>query len=112
MIIATRVLTLRQATGDVDVPVRVFAPEQHETMTCWKVRYEIEWPAGKLEHEGYGEDAVQALVLTLQMIGAVLYASEEHESGNLFWLEPGTGYGFPMSRSTRDLLIGHDKEFF
>jgi Domain of unknown function (DUF6968) len=112
MIIATRVLKLRRTDGDVDVPIRIFVPELHETMSCWKVRYEIEWPDGKFEREGYGEDAVQALILTLQMIGAVLYTSEAHASGNLFWLEPGTGYGFLMPRTTRDLLIGDDKEFY
>jgi hypothetical protein len=112
MVIATRVLKLRQPTGDTDVPIRIFAPELHESLSCWKVRYEIEWPDRTFKREGYGEDAVQALILTLQMIGAVLYTSEEHESGNLFWLEPGTGYGFLMPRTTRDLLIGHDKEFY
>jgi hypothetical protein len=111
MIIATRVLKLRTEGGDVDLPVRIHAPEQDDTMGCWKVRFAIEWPDETFHQEGYGEDAVQALILTLQMIGIVLYTSDQHESGRLGWNEPGQGYGFPLAKSVRDLAVGHDKEF-
>ncbi len=44
MVIATRTLKLRTAGGgDVDVPIRVFAPE-HMSDGTWFCRYEISWP--------------------------------------------------------------------
>jgi hypothetical protein len=55
---------------------------------------------------------VQALELTLRIIGAQIYASDHHASGNLMWLAPGDGYGFPVTTGIRDLLIGNDKKFF
>jgi hypothetical protein len=30
MLIATRVLTLRRPTGNVEIPIRIFAPEQQD----------------------------------------------------------------------------------
>jgi hypothetical protein len=36
-----------------------------------------------------GFDSVQALELALRMIGATLYASDHHKSGNLMWMTPG-----------------------
>jgi hypothetical protein len=60
----------------------------------------------------FGVDAVQALELALRIIGAHIYASEHHKSGKLMWLEPGDGYGFPLTSGSRDLLIGNDKKFF
>lgn len=47
----------------------------------------------KVRYAG-GEDAAQALMLTLQTIGAVLYASHEAKSGLLTW-NGGTDLGFP-----------------
>ena len=58
-----------------------------------------------------GVDAVQALELALRMIGAFIYGSDHHESGNLIWGAPGQGYGFPVPNTIRDLLIGEDKKF-
>jgi hypothetical protein len=111
MIIATRVLKLRTEGSEVDIPVRIHAPERDATMNCWKVRFAIEWPGTTFEREGYGEDAVQALVLTLQMIGVLLYTSDAHEAGRLGWHEPGQGYGFPLAKTVRDLAVGYDEAF-
>ena len=110
MMMATRILKLQDNNGDVEIPIRIFAPQQDKS--AWKCRYEIGWPDGKFESEGYGQDAVQAILLTCQKIGIELYVSDEHKSGNLMWGEPGKGYGFPVPRTVRDLLIGNDKEFF
>jgi hypothetical protein len=110
MVIATRTLKLHDDNGDVEVPIRIFTPEQDES--AWKCHYEVEWPDGKFESEGYGQDAVQAILLTFQKIGIELYVSDEHKSGNLMWGEPGKGYGFPVSKTVRDLLIGDDKESY
>lgn len=109
MIIATRTLKLLTQTGSIDVPIRIFAPEP--ARIDWACRFEIDWPEGRLERFAEGVDAVQALLLALQMIGAQLYASSQHESGRLMWLEPARGYGFPVPQSMRDMLIGDDLRY-
>ncbi len=110
--IATRTLVLRSDSGEVEIPIRIFAPERDESRSCWKCRYAVEWPAGTFESQGYGEDAVQAIILTFQKISAELYTSDEHKSGRLGWNEPGNGYGFPMAKTICDLAVGYDKEFY
>ena len=52
---------------------------------------------------------MQALHLALELIGAQIYASDHHASGKLMWLEPGKGYGFPVTRGIRDILLGDDR---
>lgn len=109
MIIATRSLSLRTGKDNVDVAVRLHAPERQAD--DWICRYEIDWPRQKAERWGTGGDGIQAILHALQMIGAELYASEHHEAGRLSWLEAGAGYGFPVTQSIRDLLVGDDKRF-
>lgn len=108
MLIATRVLKLRHPTGDVEIPVRIFAPEQREV--DWACRLEVDWPDGKFEIAARGIDAVQALYLALQLAGAQIYSSAHHASGKLAWLESGKGYGFPVPNNLRDLLVSEDKK--
>jgi hypothetical protein len=110
MIIATRVLKLRRTAGDIEIPVRIHAPEQHSSHCTCKV--EVEWPDGTVAIPVGGVDTVQALDLALKTIGAQIYASDHHASGKLIWLEPGNGYGFPVTNGIRDLLIGDDKKSF
>jgi len=107
MVIATRVLTLRQAPADIPVPVRIFAPEERDI--DWACQFEIEWPDETITMDAMGVDAVQALELAMKMIGAFIYTSDHHASGNLIWEAPGRGYGFPVSHNIRDLLVGDDK---
>jgi hypothetical protein len=109
MIIATRILTARTEAGDVDIPIRIFAPQP--LAIDYKCRFEIDWPNGRVERWAEGVDAVQALVCALQMIGAQLYGSELHENGQLFYHHPGKGYGFPVIGSIRDLLVGDDAKY-
>ena len=109
MIIATRHLVLRDKHRDIDIPIRIHAPEKAEV--DWICRFEIGWPKGKVERWGSGVDAVQALLIAMQMIGAEVYASSQHQSGRLEWLEADRGYGFPVSDNIRDLLVGDDKRF-
>lgn len=45
------------------------------------------------------------------MIGAEIYSSDYHKSGDLFWETPGKGYGFPVAPSLRDLLQGDDATY-
>ena len=107
MMIATRVLKLRHAGDEVEIPIRIFAPQAQPV--DWLCRFEIDWPDGVLAAGAMGIDAVQALELALKMIGALIYASDHHASGKLMWLEPGKGYGFPVTSGIRALLVGEDK---
>lgn len=109
MIIATRTLKLRKNKLDIDVSVSISAPERAEV--DWVCRFEIGWPEGAEKRFAMGIDAVQALFFAMQMIGAEVYASRHHEAGNLVWMEPGRGYGFPVPNSIRDLLVGDDARY-
>ena len=106
MIIAHRRLVVADPSGDIEVPVRLFEPEQDDGM--WICRYEIDWPSRRKSYFGAGIDGMQALILAIRMIGVEIYTSEYHDSGTLRWDEPGRGYGFPVPGSLRDLLIGDD----
>jgi hypothetical protein len=110
MIIAERTLVLNDNGREVEVPIRIHAPE-NEDDGCWICRFEIGWPDGTVKRWGGGVDAVQALLIAMQMIGALLYTSDAHQSGQL--LCPGSrgGYGFPVVNTIRDLLVGDDKTF-
>jgi hypothetical protein len=90
MLIATRVLKLRRTAGDIDIPVRIFAPEQEGA--SWSCKFEVDWPDGTPRIAAGGVDSVQALHLALELIGAQLYASDHRASGKLMWLEAGKGY--------------------
>ena len=111
MIIATRDLEYRAEDGTV-IPVPVvylFA------LARWRntgaVATTIGFPNGVKESAAHGIDAVQALVLAINDIGNDLYFSDYHKMGRLKWGEPDKGYGFPVTKNVRDLLIGDDKRF-
>ena len=106
MLIAYRRLVITGPSGDTEVPVRLFQPENDDGM--WICRYEIDWPSQKRSHFAGGIDSFQALILALQMIGAEIYASTYHKAGSLKWFERYRGYGFPVGCNLRDLLIGDD----
>jgi hypothetical protein len=110
MVIATRMLKLRRAAGHIDIPIRIFAPKP--LGDSWMCRFEIDWPDEMIALDAGGVDAVQAIELALRMIGASIYSSDHHESGNLIWEAPGQGYGFPVANSIRDLLVGEDKKYY
>jgi hypothetical protein len=109
MIIAQRTLTLGNSGQNIEIPIRIQAPERKDTE--WICRFEIGWPEGKAERWGTGNDAIQALFVAMQMIGAEIYASKYHEARRLSWLAPDRGYGFPVTNNIRDLLVGDDKTF-
>jgi hypothetical protein len=102
MLMAIRSLRVWHAGGDVDVEVRLYMPEQDEQ--AWVCNYEIGWPTGMKRSVARGVDAIQAILLALYKI----YTSDYHKAGKLIWLAPGRGYGFPLSKSVRDLLTGDD----
>ena len=109
MIAASRVLKLRNPSKTV-VRIDVFLPTQ-ESDGAWFCRYEIDWPDEKRSFRAGGADSMQALFVAMQMIGAEIYASSYHED-RLIYLEKGhEGYGFPVPKSLRDLLVGDDKEY-
>ena len=106
MLIAHRHLTVIGPSGEIEVAVRLFRPEEDAGM--WICRYEIDWPSQERSHFAAGIDAIQAIFLALQMVGIELYTSTYHKSGFLKWSEQSQGYGFPVARNVRDLLIGDD----
>jgi hypothetical protein len=108
MIISDRTLEIRTAShAAVPVPIQLFAPV--ENGKSWSCRYQITWPEKTRAMSIHGIDAMQAVVLALQTIGAELYASKYHENGTLVFHRPGGGYGFPVPAVLRDALIGDDK---
>ena len=109
MIIAERTLACNVEDGSVAVPISLSGPEQGEY--GWRCEYSIGWPDGEYRSAGWGVDAVQALWLTLQKIGAEIYCSAYHEAGQLHWPTSGSGYGFPVARNLRDLLVGDDARY-
>lgn len=109
MIIATRNLNLSLKSGEESVGISIYAPEsQDETWVC---RYAIEWPGRTRASFAVGVDSVQAIYLAMQKIGMELYVSPYHLSGDLKWEKAGDGYGFPVPKNGRALLIGSDKTF-
>jgi hypothetical protein len=109
MVVASRSLKLRQGENDVDVAVRIFAPQQDQNH--WSCGYEINWPEGVRKGTAWGFDSMQALLFAMEMIGAEIYTSDYHKSKCLMWGKPGQGYGFPVTQSLRDLLEGDDAKF-
>ena len=108
MLIAERTLSLRTKHGLAKIPVCLFAPE-NKPDGSWACRYAIDWPEGRWVMEAGGVDAVQAIMIALQMIGSELYTSGYHKAGQLFFESPGKGYGFPVPAPLRPLLEGDDK---
>lgn len=109
MFIAERILTAEFPDGAKRVPIRIYAPRTADGMSICE--YVIGWPEGERRSYGAGVDLVQALHSTLLKIGLEIYASAHHKSGILSWEKPGQGYGFPVPKNGRDLLIGEDKIF-
>jgi hypothetical protein len=110
MIIASRVLKLRSPAGVIDIPIRIFKPEEAKRDT-WSCGYEIEWPDGRWQNTSWGVDSIQALFNAFQMIGSEIYTSNFHKSGDLYLDAPERGYGFPVPGGLRHLLRGDDADF-
>jgi hypothetical protein len=110
MIIAERALEYVTPDGMVvHIPVKLHAPMGSEKH--WRCDFTIGWPSGIETGAGYGVDQMQAIILTLQMIGARLYFSDYHKTGRLYFERRGSGYGFPVPKNARDMLIGDDRTF-
>lgn len=117
MLIGTRTLFVDTPQGTKPVPVRLFLPEQlsgkgDRHYEKWDCRYEIEWPEGTIKSHAQGNDALHALHLAELKIGTELYMSRYHHERKMRWIDLWEGYGFPLPKGARDLLIGHDKQFY
>lgn len=109
MPVAERILHVETDHGRQPVAIRVFQPL--DTGFDWVCRYEIDWPEGTRQSSAHGVDGIQALHLALQKIGIDLYVSEAHKAGRLVWERWKGGYGFPVPKSARDMLVGDDRIF-
>jgi len=110
MIVGNRTLTVLTAVGERPVEIRMCFPESVGTkLHC---RYEIDWPEGVARSHAQGNDALHALHLAMQKIGTDLYTSRYHHERTMWWVKPWVGYGFPMPKAGRDLLIGDDAKFY
>jgi hypothetical protein len=104
-----RILRLRADPGHVDIAVKIHWPELREN--CWFADWSIGWPDRGRKGSAGGEDAIQALLVALNLVGTELYCSAEHEAGQLDWPEGSSGYGFPVPHAIRDLLKGDDARY-
>jgi hypothetical protein len=109
MVIATRLLKVRNTTSEYSVQIRISAPEQQDA--AWSCAYEIGWPEGVEQRMAWGADSAQAILLAFQMIGADLYTSSYHKAGKLIFGTANAGYGFPVPSSLRTFLVGDDARF-
>src|SRR5262249_31439389 len=107
-IILTRELHIE--ADDVRRPVLIEIAKPEIGDRCFECRYRITGlKAEPWLSAGFGVDSVQALLLTLEKIGIELYTSDAHKNGQLVWLEPGAGFGFPVTPICWDLLRGDDR---
>jgi hypothetical protein len=111
MIIARRQLLIVEKGKKTPVSIQLKTPRESAS-NHWVCDYEIGWPEGTHKLAGHGADAMQALIIALQMIGAELYASAYHKNGSLRSEDQKGGYGFPVAANCRDLLVGEDKTYF
>jgi uncharacterized protein DUF6968/uncharacterized protein DUF3658 len=107
VVIARRTLTMEVDGRDVAVPVTLYAPV--DKTDHWCCEFEIAWPDKPKLGKGNGLDAVQALLIALEMVGINLYSSDAHKQGKLKLDEPHGGYGFPLNSALRDLYEGRDR---
>ena len=110
MPIITHTLTLDPEGPRIPIAIRIYAPEAYEL--GWRCRYEIDWPDEPKVFYGGGVDELQALVMALFMIGAEIYSTDYHRDGRLRAYETEEGYGFPLAKSLRDMLVGVDAVAF
>lgn len=110
MIIGTRTLTVETPLGERPVEIRMFAPKHSDRH--WVCRYEIDWPEGTAQGSMQGADALSALHGALMFIGIDLYASPYHSSGKMWWAKPFVGYGFPVPKDAREILVGEDQKYY
>lgn len=109
MIVGRRLLNVQLDGQDRPVEIKLFMPGGADG--AWECRYEIGWPDDPWKSAAWGVDALQAIHLAMQKIAGELCASPYHKLGLLSWPGQGAGYGFPITKNARYLLVGSDKKF-
>ncbi len=106
-IIATRELILIDGKK---VSVIIGKPEKFPDSDDYYCPYQIMGIGRESVRYAGGIDSVQALILTLNMIGSDLYTSKEAKAGILRWVGGERGdLGFPVPEVLRDLKGGKEK---
>ena len=98
--IATREL---QASGR-KITVVIGKPEMFPDGVNFYCPYQIVGIGNERVRYAGGVDAVQALQLAMQMIGAELYTSQEAQSKQLSWVDDTGNLGFPVPDVLQDLV--------
>lgn len=111
MIICSGMLIHRYEGHDFPVEVRFHECTPLANGTGYACVWEVVWPNRVYDARAEGSDTCHALYLAFCMAGSYLYASEAHEAGELFWMEPGSGFGFPVPRNVRHELVGMDRDW-
>ncbi|HEX3664965.1 MAG TPA: hypothetical protein VHU23_07020 [Rhizomicrobium sp.] len=105
IVIASRELTLDDKQA---IPILIGKPEILPGSDDWYCPHQAAGiGSGKVRY-AIGVDPVQALVLSLSMLGAELYCSPEYEAGRLNW-ECGKvrgNLGLPVPENIRDVFPG------
>ena len=107
--IAVRHYSLLENGTRSDVSARIFKPEPDPDGQNYRCRFPIEWPIGVKHLHASGVDAIQALILTLNMMRAYVNTCQAAKEGRLVWLKPGGGFGLPVPRGIEDILQGDDR---
>jgi hypothetical protein len=108
MIVAERILEWRGAQGAKPIHVKIFVPQR--TNQAWTCTYAIDWPDGEKEKTASGIDAMQALMIALQMIGSEIYTSRYQKDGSVTFAG-SNGCGFPVPPTLRHLLTQEDAKY-
>lgn len=105
-VIATRELTLGDGRK---VTVTLGRPEKCSDSADYYCPYQITGLGNERVRYAGGVDAIQAIQLGLNMIGADLYTSKEAQTGVLRWEGGSKGdLGFPVPKILRDLAPEED----
>ena len=97
--------TLRVAGEKKNIKVRIGRPKRFPDGEDYFCPYQIIGMGNEKVRHAAGVDAVQALVLALERIGAELYTSDEAKAGKLAWLDDNEkNLGFPVPDTLRDLI--------
>lgn len=75
--------------------VRIGKPYPEPGGETWRCEYAISGLSEDFRRYVCGVDALQALVLTLELMPVLLEATREAQDGRLTWCEGGPPWGFP-----------------
>lgn len=109
MLIAERILTAQLPDGAKQIPISIYAPRFADGMHICE--YVIEWPEGEQRSFGAGVDMVQALHSALLKNRDRPLFQCLSQKRYLVLGKAWRGYGFPVPKNARELLVGYDKIF-